>query len=102
MIRYKDFEAGWLKVFAKDLTEEQLTLRITSHGQFLWHAFSFEMIPCLERDAAKNEYNKVNKEGATEFSEVYPHREPVPDPLPLAGTHMTAEQIRKFKTCPMN
>ena len=92
-MRYKDFETKWLKAFAKDLTKEQLTGRITSRGQYLWHAFSFEMIPCLEGDAANAEYNKVNKEGATEFSEVYPHWKTIPDPLPLAEMHMKAEQI---------
>jgi len=94
-MRYKDFEAEWLKVFAKDLTDEQRKRYITTQGQYLWHAFSFGLVPCLEGDAAKAKYNRVSKEGATEFSGVSPHENRIPDPVPLAETHMTAEQIHE-------
>jgi hypothetical protein len=89
------FERKWLRAFAKNVTDEQKEkAHIGIGGGFLWHAFSFECVPCFKGDAARAEYNKAKKNGAIEFFYdpackigLYEESEY------LSATHMTAEQI---------
>lgn len=60
-----DFFARWLKEFATDLTDKQYRKYI--HKQYIWHAFSYNIIPkekYLEGDSARQAYDKANKDGA--------------------------------------
>lgn len=55
----------WLSEFVPQLTKEQYNKII--HGQYVWHAFSYEIIPSnlyLCGDAARRAYNDADKEGA--------------------------------------
>ena len=59
------FFARWLKEFAPEFTDYQYRKFI--HKKYVWHAFSFNIIPkekYLEGDAAREAYNKANKDGA--------------------------------------
>lgn len=59
------FYAKWLKTFAPHLTSAQYNEYI--RDAFIWHVFSFEIVPAnsfLEGDAARAEFDKVNKDGA--------------------------------------
>lgn len=59
------FFARWLQEFVPELTDYQYSKYI--FRQYIWHAFSYNIIPkdkYLEGDAAREAYNKANKEGA--------------------------------------
>ncbi|MDE5593902.1 MAG: DUF4275 family protein [Clostridiales bacterium] len=59
------FFARWLKEFGSELTDAQYRKYI--HKKYIWHAFSYNIIPkenYLEGDAAREAYNKANKTGA--------------------------------------
>ncbi len=55
----------WLKEFVPDLTDDLYRKYI--HKQYLWHAFSWNIIPkekYLEGDEARKAYDKADKKGA--------------------------------------
>ena len=61
----KEFLDKWVCTFAPNITKSQYKKRI--HNQYIWHAFSWNIIPkgtYLEGDEARNAYNDVNKDGA--------------------------------------
>ena len=61
----QEFEAMWLKKFVPHLTKEQYDDCYVD--QYLWHVFSFEMIPktaVLTGDAARKAYEAADKDGA--------------------------------------
>ncbi|MBQ9980340.1 MAG: DUF4275 family protein [Oscillospiraceae bacterium] len=60
-----EFEKKWLKTFVPGLTNEQREKCYID--QYLWHAFSFKLIPAdkvLVGDKAREAYEKADKEGA--------------------------------------
>ena len=61
----KDFLDKWVRSFAPNITKRQYEQHI--HNQYIWHAFSWDIIPketYLEGDEARNAYNNVDKNGA--------------------------------------
>ena len=61
----EEFEKKWLKKFVPDLTQEQYESCYLN--QFLWHVFSYGMIPkdvVLTGEAAGAAYDAADKEGA--------------------------------------
>ncbi len=65
-----DFEKEWIKHFAKDISKNDLDLRIRGSGNFTWHTFSWELIDkgsYLVGNEAKKAFDKVNKVGAIYF-----------------------------------
>jgi hypothetical protein len=75
-----EFFGKWLETFAPNMTESFYQRRI--HNQFVWHVFSYELIPAesfLQGDAARQAYNKVNKNGAICF-QLFCDDEPKPLP----------------------
>ncbi len=59
------FFSRWLQEFAPELTISQYRKYI--HKQFIWHAFSFNIIPkekYLEGNDARKAYNNANKDCA--------------------------------------
>jgi hypothetical protein len=94
----EEFDKKWFAAFAGDLTEEQKRKAHIRSGEqdgmygYLWHAFSYEFVPCLKEDEAKKEYNKANKDGAFELRHYTFSGD---DPRPLSDEHMTAEQIEE-------
>ena len=59
----KEFRQKFLEAFAKNTTKEQKKEAFRG-GDYLWHIFSYGLIPCLEGDAASIEFDKANKRGA--------------------------------------
>lgn len=60
-----EFLEKWIHTFAPNITKSQYKKRIDK--QFIWHAFSWNIIPkenYLEGDEARNAYNNVDKNGA--------------------------------------
>ncbi len=44
----------WLDTFAAGVSEEELGKRVLAEGNFLWHLFSWELVPHLTGEAAQN------------------------------------------------
>lgn len=44
----------WLDAFADDVSEADLGKHVLADGNYLWHLFSWKLVPCLEGAAAKN------------------------------------------------
>jgi hypothetical protein len=99
----EEFKTKWISVFCKNITEEQMKDFCVDRGQyssFLWHIFSFEIAPRLRGKKARQEYDKVDKEGAFEI-----HYDPNAgldkfndaETKELSLNHMTSQQIRNDK-----
>ena len=61
----KEFIDNWIHAFAPNITKSQFRKRL--HNQYIWHAFSWNIIPkgtYLEGEEARNAYNNVDKKGA--------------------------------------
>lgn len=43
----------WLDAFAADVSESDLGKYVLAEGNFLWHIFSYELVPCLTGDQAR-------------------------------------------------
>lgn len=43
----------WLDAFASSVSEADLGQRVLGAGNYLWHIFSWKLVPCLEGDAAR-------------------------------------------------
>ncbi|WP_455581334.1 DUF4275 family protein [Dysosmobacter sp.] len=49
----------WLDVFAGSVSEEALGRHVLAEGNFLWHVFSYGLVPCLSGDAARQALDKL-------------------------------------------
>ena len=58
----KTVKNRWLDVFASDVSEKDLGERVLSEGNFLWHLFSWKLVPCLEGDAARQALAETSEE----------------------------------------
>lgn len=61
----KEFKAKWISTFVPDLTQRQYHMCYVN--QYLWHVFSFEIIPkgqVLVGDDARKAYARADKQGA--------------------------------------
>lgn len=43
----------WLDAFAANVSEEDLGKRVLADGNYLWHIFSWNLVPCLKGDEAR-------------------------------------------------
>ena len=43
----------WLDAFADGVSEADLGKHVLAEGNYLWHLFSWKLVPCLEGDAAR-------------------------------------------------
>ncbi len=92
----KSYYAEWLTAFGKSLTEEQKEKAgIGNENGFLWHAFSYKFIPCLEGDAARAAYDKADKNGAKQaFYELCEDEHfSISDEMPISDRYLSAKQI---------
>lgn len=63
----KTFEKQWLSHFAADISAKNIRKYVVSTGNYIWHVFSWKLLPdgtYLAGDAAREAYNKVNKTDA--------------------------------------
>ncbi len=49
----KAVKSRWLDAFADGVPEADLGKRVLAEGSYLWHLFSWNLVPCLEGDAAR-------------------------------------------------
>lgn len=89
-----EFVQKFLSVFAKNITEMQKRKAYIgkNHSGYLWHLFSYKLLPCLEGDNAREEYNKIDKTNVIEIqydNGIMGDKET----LSLDKAHFTAEGI---------
>ncbi len=78
----------WLDAFAGGAPEAELKRWVLSEGNFLWHLFSAGLVPCLEKDAAKQALAAVPEETVYLFYCEYP-----PEGAPLTRSLSKAEAL---------
>ena len=62
----------WLDVFAAGVSEADLGAHVLAEGNFLWHLFSWKLVPCLEGDAARQALAEAPEEGLYLFYAEHP------------------------------
>lgn len=50
---FREVKRRWLDAFAGDVCEADLGKRVLAEGNYLWHIFSWELVPCLKGNAAR-------------------------------------------------
>ena len=50
---FREVKNRWLETFADGVPQEDLVKYVFSTGNYLWHVFSWKLVPCLEGDAAR-------------------------------------------------
>ena len=76
----------WLDVFADGVSEVELGKHVLSEGNYLWHLFSWNLVPCLSGDAAQKALAEVPGEKYLFYYEYPPEGEPLVRPV-------TAEEL---------
>ena len=62
----------WLDTFAGGVSEADLGKHVLADGNFLWHLFSWKLVPCLAGDAARQTLAEVPEEEFYLFYNEYP------------------------------
>lgn len=63
----KEFYDEWIKQFCKDVPQSLINRHILKKGNFLWHIFSWELLPdnrYLSGEKANEAFDLVSKQGA--------------------------------------
>ena len=68
----KDLRERWLDTFAADVSEEDLGKHVLVGGGYLWHIFSYKLVPCLEGDAARRALAELPDTECYRFYKEYP------------------------------
>lgn len=84
----KILKSRWLDAFAAGVSEEELEKRVLSSGNYLWHVFSWKLVPCLAGDAARKALAEVPEESFYFFYHEYP-----PEGVPLVRPISRAEAL---------
>lgn len=76
----------WLDVFADGVSDAELGRHVLSDGNYLWHLFSWNLVPCLSGDAARQALSEASGEKYLFYYEEPPEGEPLVRPV-------TAEEL---------
>ena len=57
----------WLAAFASSASADLLEKHVTREYNFLWHIFSWNLVPCLEGDAAREAFDALEYTSAIMF-----------------------------------
>lgn len=65
----KEFSEYFMSVFCKNLNKNDFKKFRVGYkdGYLLWNVFGHKLYPCLEGDQARNEFDCVSKQGASEI-----------------------------------
>lgn len=78
------FEKRWMKVFAAGIAKKDIKQYVTSTGNYIWHVFSWELLPVdsfVIGDEARKAFNAQDKTNARYY-----------EPWPVDGPHEPAYQ----------
>ena len=59
----------WLDAFAADVPEAELGQHVLAEGNYLWHIFSWNLVPCLSGDDARQALDAMDRDGAYLFED---------------------------------
>ncbi len=93
MHNLSQFEKNWLKLFAAHTDKKLLNTHVISPGNYIWHIFSFEILPkCtfLIGKEARNAFDLQDKENAIMY---------LPFQKKIKEANMSAEEIDSFTEC---
>ena len=76
----------WLDVFADGVSDAELGRHVLSDGNYLWHLFSWNLVPCLSGDAARQALSEASGKKYLFYYEEPPEGEPLVRPV-------TAEEL---------
>ena len=62
----------WLDTFAADVSEEDLGKHVLAGGSYLWHIFSYKLVPCLEGNDARKALAELPDTECYRFYKEYP------------------------------
>ncbi len=62
----------WLDAFAADVSEADLGQHVLAEGNYLWHIFSWKLVPCLEDAAARQALSEMPDADIYLFYNEYP------------------------------
>lgn len=68
----KDLRERWLDSFAVNVSEEDLGKYVLAGGGYLWHIFSYHLVPCLEGNAARSALAELPDSVCYRFYKEYP------------------------------
>jgi tRNA (guanine-N7-)-methyltransferase len=68
----KDLRERWLDSFASHVSEEDLGKYVLAGGGYLWHIFSYHLVPCLEGNAARETLAALPDSACYRFYKEYP------------------------------
>ncbi len=83
--------AAWLAAFAVGVPQEVLQQRVLAEGNFLWHIFSWTLVPCLCGDAAREAFDDLEYESALMFGSGFAYNGTQIEELHLTGKISAAE-----------
>lgn len=75
---YSSFEKVWLRIFAKTADKKGLKKHVLSPCNYIWHVFSWELLPkgsFLEGNEARKAFDKEDKTNAR-YYEPFPNNGP--------------------------
>lgn len=61
----------WLSAFGKGVDKKLIEDHVTSHGNLLWHLFTWGNVPCLTEDEARNAFDNLQYAEAIRFYDGY-------------------------------
>lgn len=61
----------WLSVFGKGVDKALIAEHVTSHGNLLWHLFTWGKVPCLSGDAARAAFDALDYTEVIRFYDGY-------------------------------
>ena len=68
----KGVRERWLDTFAADVSEEDLGKHVLAGGSYLWHIFSYKLVPCLEGNDARKALAELPDTECYRFYKEYP------------------------------
>ena len=68
----KGVRERWLDTFAADVSEEDLGKHVLAGGSYLWHIFSYKLVPCLEGNDARKALAALPDTECYRFYKEYP------------------------------
>jgi len=91
----KEMERKWLKAFAKDVDEKSLKKHVYEYGNYLWHIFSWELVPCLKGNEARKAFDEQEYDKAMIFCSGYADNGAIIEGLRETGK-ITSKQVEKI------
>ena len=61
----------WLSVFGKGVDEKMIVDYVISHGNLLWHLFTWGNVPCIKGDEARIAFDALQYTEAIRFYDGY-------------------------------